>query len=407
LSQTTTTTEHLRERANMFLIPCYGERTTAIVRGRGSRAWDAEGKEYLDFLSGIGVNNLGHCHPAVVAAVKHQAETLMHTSNGVLIEAQVELAELLCTDLKMGKAFFANTGAEVTEAAIKLARLWSLQKFGEGRHRMIVFHDGFHGRTYGAMSATSSGNVLHGFEPGVEGFRFCKFNDLEDVDKHWDDSICAVMLETVQGNGGVIPATAEFLQGLRERCTARNAALICDEVQCGVGRSGKRMAYQWAGVEPDIVPIAKALGGGIPIGAMLARGEFNDIFTKGRHGTTFGGNPLACAAALAACRIIFDDDFLREVGKLGCYLWEKLAEVAKEFPDHCEKVRGVGLMQALVLRGDAVPVVKKAMEKGLIVNATAGNCIRILPPLNTTRDEIDEAADKLRAAFRDIAGKAS
>ncbi len=405
MSTAVSRTAELKERAERFLVPAYGERPIATVRGKGSRSWDADGKEYLDFLSGIGVNSLGHCHPSIVEAIQRQAETLIHTSNGVMIEPQIELAELLCTELGMDKAFFANSGAEVTEGAIKLARLWSRNKFGTGRHTLMVFYGGFHGRSYGALSATDSGNVQEGFEPVVPGFVFCNYNDLEDVDSKWDDSVCGVLVETVQGNGGIVPATAEFLQGLRSRCTERNAALICDEVQCGVGRTGKRMAWQWAGIEPDIAPVAKALGGGFPIGALLTRGEFNDVFTKGRHGTTFGGNPLACAAALASTRVIFNDEFLGEVGKLGCYLWGKLEEIVKEFPEVCEKVRGVGLMQAIVLKEPALPIARIALKNGLIVNAISGNILRILPPLNTTREEIDEAAEKLTAAFREHVGK--
>ena len=227
---TPTAGQHLKERAERVLMPNYGSRDTTLVRGEGCWAWDADGKQYLDFLSGIAVNNLGHCHPAVVEAIRDQAARLIHTSNGVLIEPQIELAELLCRDLGMDKAMFANSGAEVTEGAIKLARLWANEKFGSYKHKIMVFTGSFHGRTYGAMSATWSPKVRAGYEPFVPGFVFAEFNDLADVDAKWNDCVGAVMLETVQGEGGVRPATPEFLKGLRERCTARGAAFICDEV---------------------------------------------------------------------------------------------------------------------------------------------------------------------------------
>lgn len=399
MPETQTPITLLREKAERFLMPNYGARDTAFVEGKGVRVRDSEGREYLDFLSGIGVNNLGHCHPDVVAAIQEQAARLLHVSNGVLIEPQVELAGRLCTTLGMDKALFANSGAEVTEGALKLVRLWSREKFGEGRHTVMVFRNSFHGRTFGALSATWSPKVRKGYDPYLPGFVFAEFNNIEDVDAKWDESVCAVMLETVQGEGGIRPATPEFLKALRQRCTERQAALICDEVQCGMGRSGRRMAYQWAEVEPDVVPVAKALGGGFPIGALLARGEFADVFTKGTHGTTFGGNPLACAAALAATKVLFEEDFLAEVGRKGCALWGKLDEVIKEFPDLCDHVRGMGMMLGLVLKVPALPFPPIARRHGLILNATAETVVRLLPPLIATDAELDEGVEKLRAAL--------
>jgi len=402
LSTTLSRNQALSAKADKFLIPAYGSRDIAIVRGEGARAWDADGNEYLDFVSGIAVNNLGHCHPAVVDAIRQQAGLVIHTANGVLVEDQIELAELLCTDLGMDKAFFGNSGAEVTEGAIKLARLWSREKFSPDKYVIMVFKGSFHGRTYGAMSATWSPKVRAGYEPFVPGFVFAEFNDLADVDAKWNDCVGAVMLETVQGEGGVRPATPEFLKGLRERCTARGAAFICDEVQCGMGRSGKRMAYQHASVDPDIVPIAKALGGGFPIGAILARGEFATVFTKGRHGTTFGGSPLACAAALAATRVIFDEDFLANVGRMGCKLWGHLDQIKAAYPDLCDHIRGVGLMQGLVMKVNVMDLPKMARKHGLMINATADTVIRVLPPLTVTEAELAEAADKLHATLADL-----
>lgn len=403
---TVSSTADLRQRAERFLMPNYGSRDVAMVRGEGSWIWDADGNQYLDFLSGIAVNNLGHCHPAVVEAIREQAGRLMHCANGVLIEPQVELAELLVTELGLGKAMFANSGAEVTEGAIKMARLYGREGFRDSKHKVMVFNGSFHGRTYGAMSGTYSPKVRKGFEPFVPGFVFAELNDLASVDAQWDDDICAVMLETVQGEGGVRPAAPEFLQGLRQRCTDRHALLVCDEVQCGMGRSGRRMAYQYANVEPDVVPIAKALGGGFPIAALIARAPFQDLFTKGRHGTTFGGNPLACAAALAATRVLFQEEFLAEVRRKACKLWGHLADIVRDYPTVCDHVRGLGLMQGLVLRKNALEVPTIARRHGLIINATAETVLRILPALTATDAEIDEGARRLRATIDEFAATA-
>lgn len=391
-----------KERAERVLMPNYGSRDTALVRGKGCWAYDADDTEYLDFLSGIAVNNLGHCHPAVVEAIQEQAAKLMHVANGVLIDTQIELAELLCRDLQMDGAFFGNSGAEVTEGAMKLARLWANEKFGPHKHKIMVFNGSFHGRTYGAMSATFSPKVRAGFDPLVPGFVFAEYNNIDDVDEKWDDDVCCVMLETVQGEGGVRPATPEFLKALRQRCTERGAAFICDEVQCGMGRSGRRMAYQLADVQPDILPIAKALGGGFPMGALLARGEFAQVFTKGRHGTTFGGSPLACAAGLASTRVIFNEAFLAEVGRKACKLWGMLDQIVKDMPELCDHVRGVGLMQGLVMKTNVMNFPALGRKHGLLTNATAETVIRILPPLIISDEEMEEGVKRLRAAIADL-----
>jgi acetylornithine/succinyldiaminopimelate/putrescine aminotransferase len=321
----------------------------------------------------------------------------------VLIESQVALGEFLCTQLAMDRVMFGNSGTEVTEGAIKLARLWSREKFKrESKHKIMVFKGSFHGRTYGAMSATWSPKVREGFDPFLPGYVFAEFNNLADVDAKWDDDICAVMLETVQGDGGVMPATPEFLRALRQRCTERGAAFVCDEVQCGMGRTGKKMAYMHAGVDPDIVPLAKALGGGFPIGALLARGEFAEVFTKGRHGTTFGGNPLACAAALAAARVLFDESLLKEVTRKGEKLRAALEKMKTEFPAVCESVRGLGLMAGLVMKKDAMSLIGLARKQGLILNVTASTVVRLLPPLVITDAEIEDGIARMRAALAEF-----
>ncbi len=402
---TATTMQSLAERAQNVLMPNYGQRSIAIVRGQGSRCWDADGKEYLDFLSGIAVNNLGHNHPAVVEAIHKQVDALCHCSNAFLIEPQIELAERLTAATGLAKAFFGNSGTEMTEAALKLARRWSLETKGAGNDTVIAFENSFHGRTYGSMSATWSKKVRTGFGPLLPGFAFAKFNDLDSVDEVWTDQVCAVLVETVQGEGGVNPATEEFLKGLRERCTARGALLIVDEIQCGMSRTGRPMAYQHYGIEPDLVPVAKAVGGGLPLGALLARAEYADVLDLGSHGSTFGGNPVACAAGKAVCDILFQDDFLRSVGEKACKFWGKLEELKAEFPDLVESVRGKGLMLGLVLKvpgADAIPITRK---NGLLFNCTAERVLRFVPPLTISDADIEEAAEKLRVSLKEFAAK--
>ncbi|MBI5153680.1 acetylornithine/succinylornithine family transaminase [Candidatus Poribacteria bacterium] len=400
-----TRNEELAARAARCLMPNYGERNLAIVRGKGCRCWDADGTGYLDFLGGIAVNNLGHNHPAVVRAIKKQAGELVHCSNAYLIERQIELAELLCNQTGLDKAFFCNSGAEATEGSIKLARLWSRNTRGPGKHTILCFEGSFHGRTYGAMSATWSKKVRTGFEPLAPGFVFAKLNDLASVDAVWDDTVCAVLVETIQGEGGVTPCEGDFLRGLRERCTARNALLIADEVQCGMGRSGRVMAYEHAGIEPDIVPIAKAVGGGLPLGGILARGHIAGHFSKGTHGSTFGGNPIACAAGAAACKVLFKPAFLKGVGKKGCKLWGVLEGIQRAYPDLVQGVRGAGLMLGLVLKVPGADLVTIGRRHGMLFNCTADTVLRFLPPLIVSDAEIAEAGEKLAATFAEFASK--
>lgn len=389
----------LAERARTALFPNYGDRSVAIVRGQGARCWDSNGKEYLDFLAGIGVNNLGHCHPAVVEAVRAQAERLIHCSNIYLIEPQVELAERLVRQSGLRKAFLCNSGTEATEAGIKLARRTVHDRRGPGHDTVLVFRGSFHGRTYGSMSATWSPKVRKSFGPLVPGFVFAQLNDLASVDAVWTDQVCGVLVETVQGEGGINPCTREFLRGLRARCTERGALLIADEIQCGMGRCGKAFAYQHDTLLPDVLLLAKALGGGLPLGAVVAGEAACDTFQPGSHGTTFGGNPVACAAANAVCQTIFQPEFLDRVGQVGCHWWGRLEQLHQEFPGHIEGVRGLGLMQGLVLKVPGGDLVGLAAEEGLLINCTADRVIRFLPPLIVGAGELEEAHEKLRRAM--------
>lgn len=377
-----------------YLAPNNGERQIVLVRGQGSRVWDAEGREYLDFLAGISVNNLGHCHPAVVAAIERQAREFMHCSNLYLIAPQAELAERLCKLTFAENCFFANTGAEVNEAAIKLSRLYSKTKFGPGRHEIVTMRDSFHGRTIATITATGQEKVQKGFEPLLEGFRYARFNDLPSVLDAITERTCAVMLEPVQGEGGVTAADPHFLQELRAECDRRKVLLIFDEVQCGMGRTGRLFAYEHYGVSPDILTAAKALGNGFPIGAMLTKRDIAAVLTPGSHGTTFGGNPLACAVALAVLDTMENEHIPERAETMGLYFRNAMARRFKDLPN-VKGYRGMGLMVGVELAHPGADVVKNCAARNLLLNCTMGNVLRLLPPLTVTEAECDQAADIL------------
>jgi len=376
----------------------YGERSLCLVRGKGARVWDSDGKEYLDFLAGISVNNLGHCHPAIVRAIREQSEVLIHCSNLYMILPQIELAKTLVEHSFAEKCFFANSGTEANEGAIKLARLYSKNKYGEGRYEIVSMNQSFHGRTMGSLSATGQEKVQKGFEPLLEGFRFGEFNDINSVRQLISDKTCAVILEPVQGEGGVIPATKEFLKEIRSLCDEKDLVLILDEIQCGLGRIGTNFAYEYYEILPDVVTLAKALGGGVPIGAILARAPFSDVFSPGKHAHTFGGNPLASAAALAYVTELFDKNIASRAAETGRYLMTQLQDLAARY-DFIKEVRGLGLMLALVLDHPAEQLYKRCMSKGLLVNCTCEKIIRLLPPLTITKEDCDEATGILESAL--------
>lgn len=391
---------YYKDLAARCLMPNYGERDIALVRGEGARVWDADGREYLDFLAGISVNNLGHCPPAVVEALCAQARQLMHTSNFYIIAPQAELARRLCELSFAERCLFANSGAEVNEGAVKLARLYSKRKYGAGRHEIITMRNSFHGRTIGMISATGQEKVRKDFEPLLEGFRYADLNNLDSVLAQISGATCGIMLEPVQGEGGIIAASAAILRGLREECDQRDLLLIFDEIQCGMGRCGKLFAYQLSGVAPDIMTLAKALGNGMPIGALLAGAKTADIFTPGAHGTTFGGNPLACAAALA----VLDEMTSRGIPELSARRGEFLRGRLRELMAGCaivREIRGIGLMTGVELTCPGADVVKKCAARGLLVNCTVGCVIRILPPLIVTEDECERAAGIIAEVIAD------
>ncbi len=383
------------ERAEKVIAATYGRYPVAMVRGQGCRIWDADGNTYLDFLAGVAVNNLGHCHPKVVAAIREQAEQLIHCSNFYQIPPQIELAEKLCATAFAGKVFFCNSGAEANEAAIKLARKFSRDHKGENRYQIITALGSFHGRTMATISATGQEKVRIGFTPALEGFRYVPFGDFAELEKAVTPQTCAVMLEPIQGEGGVVVPPEGYLRKVRALCDQRDLLLIFDEVQTGCGRTGHLYAWQHEKVQPDIMTLAKGLGGGVPIGAMLARDSVAASFGPGSHGSTFGGNPLATAAALAVMKELTEGKVLDNCTAMGAYLRLGLEQLKKDFA-FVREVRGHGLMLGMELEIDGAPLVQRALELGLLINCTVGKVLRFVPPLTVGREEIDRALEILR-----------
>ncbi len=380
----------------------YPRQPLTLVRGSGARVWDDAGRSYLDFTSGIAVNALGHCHPQWVAAVQRQAGELIHTSNLFRHPNQAELARQLVGLAGPGRVFFCNSGAEANEALIKLARLHGMKKAGgeEGRcFKIICAKNAFHGRTFGGMSATPQEKIQKGFRPLVPGFAFGELNNLASFAALVDDATAAIFVETIQGESGINVCTPEFLRGLRELCTRHNLLLLLDEVQCGVGRTGKFFAFEHHGVQPDAIGMAKGLGGGMPIGAMWVRENAADLFQPGSHGTTFGGTPLACAAALAVLEVIEKEKLLEKVTAQSAPWLAALQKLAVNFPDKVASVRGLGYLVGVQMAGDLAPTIAALRERGLLVPASGNNVIRLLPPLTATPAELAQSVEIFRAAL--------
>ncbi len=382
------------KKTDTCIINTYARIPVVFVKGEGSTLWDDQGNSYTDFLAGIAVASLGHCHPGVTKAIADQAATLVHVSNLYYTEPQAELASLLVEKSFADKVFFANSGAEANEAAIKLARRYFNEKGQPERFKIITMTQSFHGRTMAALSATGQDKIKEGFSPLVEGFVHCPLNDLEALTTLADDSVCAVMMECVQGEGGVLPVNADYIKAVRQLCDEKGILLIFDEVQTGMGRCGTLFAHELFDVKPDIMTLAKALGNGLPIGAMLANEEAAKGFSLGSHGTTFGGTPLVTSAALYVLETISNPDFLKETRDKGEYLKEKLTSLMAKHPS-IKAVRGKGLLVGMELEGGAAEIVVKAMKKGFILNAIQGKVLRFAPPLVITRAEIDALATAL------------
>lgn len=385
-----------KETEQQYLMQTYGRFQTLLTEGKGAKAVDCDGKEYIDFTSGIGVNALGYCNDAWLAAVTAQAGKLQHVSNLYYTEPMIRLGEKLCTLTGMDKVFFGNSGAEANECAIKLARKYGSDTYGEEHTHVVTLVNSFHGRTVTTLAATGQEVFHHYFQPFTGGFSYAEANNLESVLQAVTENTCAVMVEFVQGEGGVMPLEKEFVQKLAALCKERDILLIADEIQTGMGRTGTLFAYEQFGVQPDIVTSAKGLGGGLPIGACLCVKKLGDVLGKGMHGTTFGGNPVVCAGALAVLQKVSQPDFLKEVAEKGAYMQEKLAAM-----EGVEAVRGMGMMIGVVLKEKtAGDVAVACVEKGLLV-LTAKTLIRFLPPLNISYEEIDRGLEIFQSVLAD------
>jgi acetylornithine/N-succinyldiaminopimelate aminotransferase len=387
--------EQIKALENRYHMNVYGRQPIAFVRGEGAMLWDSEGKEYLDFLGGIAVMNVGHSHPKVVEAIREQAGLLTHVSNLFYTEPQADLAQRLHDLLGWGKVFFSNSGAEANECALKLARRWARAHGSPDRSGVVVALGSFHGRTFTTLAATGQLHKHEPFAPLPAWFKYISLNDEEALDQAVDDNTTAVLLEVVQGEGGVRLATPEFLTAARKFCDERGAALIVDEVQTGLGRTGQWFAFQHYDVTPDIVTLAKALGAGLPIGACIAREDVADAFKPGDHATTFGGGPVPCAAALAVLDIIESEDLVTRTATAGERLKDALVRATTGNPA-VKEVRGLGLLIAIELAGEwAAEIVGKALERGLVINNVAPDVVRLAPPLIVSPAQVDAAAEIL------------
>lgn len=384
------TNQTIKEKGQAYLMNTFNRGTICMVEGNGSYLKDADGKEYLDFLAGIAVNALGHNHPKVTAAIAEQAAKLVHCSNMYWIEPQVQLAEQLVTHSALDKVFFGNSGAEANEGAIKLARKYGREEHGADCYEIITAVNSFHGRTLATLTATGQKQFHKHFDPFLKGFHYVPFNDFPALLEQVSEKTCAILLEPIQGEGGVYPADVAYLQQVRALCDEKDILLIFDEVQTGMGRTGTFFAYEGYGIEPDVMTLAKALGNGVPIGALLAKDFVASHFNPGDHGSTFGGNPLVCAAAVATIEAIEEENILANVNEMSAYFKEKLS-VLKEKYSFITEIRGKGLLLGMELTMKGSDIVAQCMEKGVIINCTHDTVLRFLPPLNVTTAEIDQA----------------
>ncbi len=383
-----------------YLVPCYTKTPLVLQRGQGTRVWDTHGDEYLDFFPGWAVSGLGHCHKRVTEAIKRQTEQLMHVSNNYYHEGQGRLAEVIIRHSFPGKVFFCNSGAEANEAAFKLAR-----KFGNpAKNEIIAMERSFHGRTLAAVTATGTAKYHEGFEPLPGGFKHVPFNDFAALERAVTPKTVAILLEPIQGEGGIHVADSHYLSSVRRLCNDKKILLIFDEVQTGMGRTGRFFCFKNFGVEPDVMTLAKSLGGGFPIGAMVVKKEYADILQPGMHATTFGGSPLACAAALATFEAIEKEKLLNNAVIVGSHLFKKLGELKKKY-SIVRQVRGMALMAGVELEIEGKAVYEGCLQKKLLINCTQGNTLRLMPPLVVREKEIDRAVGILDEVLAAQAGK--
>jgi len=395
------TTEELISNSNKYIMNTYSRLPIALVRGEGVHVWDSDGKEYLDFLAGIAVCGLGHANPSISEAICRQAETLIHVSNIYHIEPQVRLAALLAENSFADKVFFCNSGAEANEAAIKLARKYAHENMDKGKYRIVTMKNSFHGRTLATVAATGQQRFQKGFDPLPSGFGYVPFDDLVALELAVTKDTCAVMVEVIQGEGGIRVPADGYLEGVRKICDDRGILMILDEVQTGMGHTGTLFAYEASGIKPDIMTLAKALGNGFPVGAMLATDKVAASFTPGSHASTFGGNPLAMAAGISVMEELLNGGVLNNCREVGVYFLEKLNEL-KEKNALVKEVRGRGLMLGMELSIEGADIVNGCMNKGLLINCTCGNVLRFVPPLIITKGDIDRAVDILDEVMRSL-----
>ena len=397
-------TRKIIEDADHYLMPTYSRFPIVLRKGRGVKVWDTTGKEYLDFVGGIAVNVLGHCHPKVVVAIQKQAQRLIHVSNLYHIEPQVMLAKLLVKNSFADKVFFCNSGAEANEAAIKIARKYGKEHFGPECFEIISTFNSFHGRTIATLTATGQTKFQKGFEPLLPGFKHVPFNNIDALRIAVSEKTCAVLLEPIQAEGGIHLPSEDYLKQVRELCDEKKILLILDEVQTGMGRTGKLFAYEHYGITPDIMALAKGLGGGVPIGAMLATDKVAAVFQPRTHASTFGGNPLVCAAAIAAVEALLEDGLvLDQCNRMSRYLVERLNQLKEEYAGKVVDVRGKGLLIAMELMREGVPYVTACMERGVLIGlAGAGNILRFTPPLIVEERDIDQMIDVLEDVLEKV-----
>ena len=397
-----TNNKELKERGDKVFIGTYARYPAAMVKGSGCRLTDADGKQYLDFMAGIAVCGLGHAHPKITEAICRQAADLVHVSNLYYTEPQIELAEMIIAHSFGEKLFLCNSGAEANEAAIKLARIYS----GEGRYKIISLSGSFHGRTLATVAATGQPKFHKGFEPLPEGFLHAPFGDLPALEKMVDSSTCAILCEPLQGEGGVRPLAKEYLEGIKALCDKHGLLLIFDEIQTGMGRTGTLFAYEQLGIQPDILTMAKALGNGLPIGALLTSAKIAASFVPGTHASTFGGNPVACAAAVATLKIMLADGFLAGVQQKGDYFQSELQKLAERFPAMLSSIRGKGLLVGAVLTEQGVTlgteIVNKMFDRGFLMNFAGNVVLRFVPPLVVTKEEIDSLVAALAEVLAEL-----
>ena len=386
------------KKADNFIAQTYKRFPVVLTRGRGCTVWDESGKAYLDFVAGIAVCNLGHAHPDVTRAIARQADTLVHVSNLYYTAPQAEVADLLVANSFADRVFFCNSGAEANEAAIKLARKYFKEKADPERFRVIAMEKSFHGRTMATLSATGQAKIRQGFDPVLEGFDFVPFNDIDALRGKLDDTTAAVLLEPVQGEGGICCPSPGYLAAVRELCDDTGTLLIFDEIQTGMGRTGRLFAYENEAVEPDIMTLAKALANGLPMGAMLAREHVAAAFGPGSHASTFGGTPLVAAGSLAVLRLMLDDNIPGTCRRTGAYFQEQLLQLKKKHPV-IEDVRGIGLLLGMKLNQDGEPIVLECLQKGFLINCVQGNILRFVPPLIVNTEEIDRLINCLNEVF--------